>query len=64
MYIESEKLAVLKRMCRLSCVILLFAFVTLFVGIIAVTQSGGKFPFNVGGGIIAGIVVRFSNLSV
>lgn len=54
-----ERLVVLKRMCKLSCVILTVAVATLLVGIMALTYSGGKFPFNAGGAIIAGIVATF-----
>ncbi|XP_053380591.1 uncharacterized protein LOC123560099 isoform X1 [Mercenaria mercenaria] len=47
---------VLRRMCKLSVVVLFVGLASLLVGIIAVVYSGSKFPYNAGGGIIAGIV--------
>lgn len=44
------------RMCRLSAAMLLLSAASLTVGIISIATSDGKFPFNAGGAIVAGVM--------
>ena len=50
----------LKRMCILTSITLIVSIASIIVGIVQVAQSGGKFPYNAGGGIIGGIMVSIA----
>ena len=54
----------MKRMMILTGITLIVSVVSIIIGIVQITESGGKFPYNAGGGIIGGIMVctlKFQN---
>ena len=47
----------LRRMCILTVITLITSIVSIIVGIIQISESGGKFPYSAGGAIIGGVMV-------
>lgn len=46
----------LRRMCILTVITLITSIVSIIVGIIQISESGGKFPYSAGGAIIGGVM--------
>lgn len=57
-----ERSKALRRMCILSAVMMVMSVTSLVIGAAAVQTSDGKFPFNAGGAIIAGILALLMSL--
>ena len=61
--ISRKRDKLMKRMCILNAITLIVSVVSIIIGIVQITESGGKFPYNAGGAIIGGIMVCIALLS-